>query len=247
MPGERRGTTGEADRQRAVLPASQADTARTDHDRRVHPTMSGGPGYGDRHPGLAAPRLDRRASQRHLREEMPVMAEDRDMAECRQERPGVDDGRDDRWRDGRRRNGGRDHGRRRGRVDRLDPVDGVDRHRVGLGAVGAGAAVDDVADAVAGEQRVVALLAVQDVAAGAAVQRSLPAAGERVVAVASGDQVRSVASGDRVVARAAVNRQERQRRETQRPTERVIAAEAVDVSRSALRSTENGTRFVRWK
>src|SRR5512133_2603998 len=75
-------------------------------------------------------------------------------------------------------------GRRRG-VDRLDAVERVDRDRVGLGAVVAGAAADEVAVAVAGEQPVVAILAVEEVAAPAAEAVSLLGPGQRVVARAT--------------------------------------------------------------
>jgi hypothetical protein len=85
------------------------------------------------------------------------------VAERRQQRPRVGGG----W--------------RWGGVDRLDAVDRVDRQRVGLGAVVAGAAADEVAVAVAGEQPVVALLAVEEVAA--------RAAGQRVVAVPAEEAV----------------------------------------------------------
>ena len=86
-------------------------------------------------------------------------------------------------------------GWRGGGVDRLDRVDRIDRQRVRLGAVGAGAAADEVAVAVAREQPVVAVLAVEEVAA--------PAAGQGVVAGPADKAVSLVGSAQQVIARAA--------------------------------------------
>ena len=111
---------------------------------------------------------------------------------------------------------------RRGGVDRFDSVDRVDRQRVGLGAVIAGAAADEVALAVAGEQPVVAVLAIEQVAAPAAVQR--------VVAGAADEAVGLLGPGQRVVARPAVGGDE-QAWQAGRDRELVVAALTVDRQR----------------
>ena len=123
-------------------------------------------------------------------------------------------------------------------VDRLDPVDRIDRQRVRLGAVVAGTAADEVALAVAGEQPIVAVLAVEEVAA--------PAAGQGVVAGPADKAVCLVGAAQLVVARAAIGGDE-QTRQARRDRELVVAAAAVDRQRLGGEVDREGTRFVRVK
>src|SRR4029077_1540497 len=111
--------------------------------------------------------------QRDPGNEVSATADDPDVPEGGHKRPRIGDG-------------------RRGGADGLDSIDSVGRERVGLGAVIAGAAADEVADAVAGEQSIVALLAVEEVVAAAPVQH--------VVAAAPDEAIGLPGSGQRVVA-----------------------------------------------
>ena len=125
---------------------------------------------------------------------------------------------------------------RRGGVDRLDPVDRIDRQRVGLGAVVAGAAADEVAVAVAGEQPVVAFLAVEEVAVPAAGQRVVAGPAEKAVSLSAPVSESLPEPPSAVTSRPG------------RPGETVSWSSPpppLTASASAAKSTVNGTRFVR--
>ena len=92
----------------------------------------------------------------------------------------------------------------------------------------AGTAANEVADAVAGEQRVVAVLAVEQVVAAAA--------GQGVVADAAEERVLLLGAGEAVVAVAAVGLDGH--RHARLDEQRVVAAEAVDLERLGGRDVE---------
>ena len=116
-----------------------------------------------------------------------------------------------------RRRGGGGRARERRRVHVLDPVDDIERERVGPGAVRARAPLHAVGRPVARGDAVVAVAAVDAVAPGAGV--------EHVVAGAAAERVDLVATGQRVVPVTAVGADLRTGRPG-RDRERVLPAAA---------------------
>src|SRR6478672_226241 len=97
---------------------------------------------------------------------------------------------------GRNRRRARSRDRSGSCFERLDTVDGVDRDAVGLGAVVAGPATDQVACPIPGQHPIVAFLAVEEVASSAS--------GEQVVPRATEEAVRLTGATEFVVARTAI-------------------------------------------
>ena len=142
------------------------------------------------------------------------------------------------WEEHRRRPRSRD--RSGGCFERLDTVDGVDRDAVGLGAVVAGPATDQVACPVPGEHPVFAFLAVEEVASGAS--------GEQVVPRATEEAVHLIGATEFVVARTAIGGH-RHRRPFIVHLEGVVPPPPLNArtSLSGAISSVNPTRFVRTK